>query len=238
MEVITSNPEVAARFGTGMQALNYIPGQAIGDIPTAYDWASLGNATIVNGMGSRGEAAFELAKTFPDLKFIVQDSKNTLVGVDSTIPSELAARVTFQEHELFAPQEARADVYFFRMLFRNLGDAAATMALKAQIPALQSGTKILIQDVVMPEPKAIPLWKDRVARYVSTCRKITRDMERLLTAPHRSVDVALQCFFNGRERYLDEWEALLASADERFVLHRVVVPKDSLLGIIEVHWNT
>jgi hypothetical protein len=55
---------------------------------------------------------------------------------------------------------------------------------------------------------------------------------------HRSVDVALQSFFNGRERYLDEWKALLAAADERFVLHRVFVPKDSLLGIIEVHWNT
>jgi hypothetical protein len=59
----------------------------------------------------------------------------------------------------------------------------------------------------------------------------------LLTEPHRSVDWALQCFSNGRERYLDEWKALLAAADERFVLHQVFVPKDSLLGIIEVHWS-
>ncbi|KAF1953529.1 S-adenosyl-L-methionine-dependent methyltransferase [Byssothecium circinans] len=215
-EVIASNPEVAARFGAGMEAINLIPGYSIENISTVYDWASLGNATIVNGMGSRGQAAFELTKNFPKLKFIVQDSKDTLVGVNSTIPSELAGRVKFEEHELFAPQDAKADVYFFRMVFRGLGDAFATQALKAQIPALRPGVKILIQDVVMPEPETIPLWRDRFAR---------------------SVDLALECFSNGRERYLEEWKALLAAADERFVLHKVFVPKDSLLGIIEVHWK-
>lgn len=49
--------------------------------------------------------------------------------------------------------------------------------------------------------------------------------------------MSLKNFFNGRERYLDEWKALLAAADERFVIKQVYVPKDNLLGIIEVHWN-
>lgn len=49
--------------------------------------------------------------------------------------------------------------------------------------------------------------------------------------------MSLKCFFNGRERYLDEWKALLAAADERFVLHRVFEPKDSSLGILEIHWD-
>jgi hypothetical protein len=51
------------------------------------------------------------------------------------------------------------------------------------------------------------------------------------------VDLALECFSNGRERYLDEWNALLAVADERFVLSQVFVPKEDLLGVIEVHWK-
>jgi len=51
------------------------------------------------------------------------------------------------------------------------------------------------------------------------------------------VDLALECFTNGRERYLDEWKTLLAAADERFLLHQVHVPKESLLGILEVHWD-
>jgi hypothetical protein len=49
--------------------------------------------------------------------------------------------------------------------------------------------------------------------------------------------MALQCFSNGRERYLDEWKALLAAADKRFVIQQVIVPKDNLLGILEVTWE-
>lgn len=154
-----------------MRAIKYVPGHAIEKLTTVYDWASLGHATVVDGKGSRGEAAFELAKTFTHLKFIVQDSQSTLVGVNSTIPEELATRITFEEHELFAPQEAKADVYFFRMVFRSLGDAFATQVLQAQIPALRPGVKILFQDVVMPEPEVIPLWKDRVAKYVALLSK-------------------------------------------------------------------
>lgn len=43
--------------------------------------------------------------------------------------------------------------------------------------------------------------------------------------------------FNGRERHLDEWEALLAAADERFVLHRVYEQEQTSLAILEVHWG-
>jgi hypothetical protein len=149
-----------------MEAINLVPGYSVENICTVYDWASLGSATIVHAMGSRGQVSFELAKAFPNLNFIVQDSKDTLVGVTSTIPAELAGRIQFAEHELFAPQDAEADVYLFRMVFRGLGDAFAIQALKAQIPALRPGARILIQDVVMPEPGTVPLWKDRFARYV------------------------------------------------------------------------
>lgn len=51
------------------------------------------------------------------------------------------------------------------------------------------------------------------------------------------MDLAIKCFFNGRERYLDEWKALLAAADERFVLHQVHVPKNAVLGVLEIHWD-
>jgi hypothetical protein len=55
-------------------------------------------------------------------------------------------------------------------------------------------------------------------------------LKHLLLGSHRSVDLALECFSNGRERYIDEWKALLAAADERFVLHKVFVPKVLLFG--------
>lgn len=48
--------------------------------------------------------------------------------------------------------------------------------------------------------------------------------------------MSLKNFFNGRERYLEEWKALFAAADGRFVLHRVLVP-DHRLSVLEVHWD-
>jgi hypothetical protein len=51
------------------------------------------------------------------------------------------------------------------------------------------------------------------------------------------VDLALENFSNGRERYLDERKALFAAADRRFIFHRVYVPQDSLIGILEFHWD-
>ncbi|EPE28201.1 S-adenosyl-L-methionine-dependent methyltransferase [Glarea lozoyensis ATCC 20868] len=215
-DIVTTSPERAMRFASGMQAIDYVPGYAIENVSTVYDWASLGNVRIVNVAGSRGQAAIELAKNFGNIRLLVQDSANMIQGAESGVPEELKGRVEFMAHGLFEPQTIKAPVYFFRMAFRSLGDKYAVQVLKAQIPVLESGVKILLQDVCMPEPDTIPLWRERISR---------------------SVDLALECFSNGRERYLDEWKYLLAAADKRFVLHRVYVPKDSLLGILEIHWD-
>lgn len=58
-----------------------------------------------------------------------------------------------------------------------------------------------------------------------------------LTGLNRAVDMSLKTFFNARERYLDDWKALLAAADERFVLQRVVQLDGSLMAMLEVHWD-
>lgn len=155
------------RFASGMQAINHVPGYAIENVSKVYDWASLGDAYIVNVSGSRGEAAIELAKSFGDIKLLVQDSTIMIQGAESGVPEELKGRVEFMKHDLFEPQTTKAQVYFFRMVFRNLGDKYALQALKAQIPVLRPGVKILIQDVCMPEPGGIPLWRERISRYAA-----------------------------------------------------------------------
>lgn len=168
-EVLAGDPKRAMRFMSGMQAINHVPGYAIENISGVFDWASLGDAYIVNVGGARGEAAIELAKNFDNVKFLVQDSPMMIQGAESAVPEDLRDRVEFAPHELFEPQKTKAQVYFFRMVLRNLADKYATQALKAQIPVLQKGVKILIQDVCMPEPNAIPLWRERTSRYVIQC---------------------------------------------------------------------
>ncbi|CAG9983505.1 unnamed protein product [Clonostachys byssicola] len=214
-EFIGAYPERMMRFGAGMKAVDHVPGHAPELISKDYDWASLGNASIVNVGGGRGQIAIELAQNFENVKLTVQDAAMMVEGAESDVPNQLKGRVEFMKHELFDTQTLEADAYFFRMVFRNWCDKYAIQILKAQIPALRPGAKILIQDACMPEHDSVPLWRERV---------------------QRSVDLMLKCYTNGRTRYLDEWKALLAAADERFKLHQVFLPENSLLSILEIHW--
>lgn len=84
-EVVTTDPERAMRFASGMQAINHVPGYAIEKISSVYDWNSLGDACIVNVGGSRGQAAIELAKNFGSIKLLVQVSGNMIQGEESDI---------------------------------------------------------------------------------------------------------------------------------------------------------
>lgn len=51
------------------------------------------------------------------------------------------------------------------------------------------------------------------------------------------MDMSMGALFNSRERYLHEWKGLLAEADERFVLRRVIEPNGYGLAILEIEWN-
>lgn len=155
------------RFAEAIQAIIHVPGYNISNVPKIYDWASLGDVHIVNVGGQRGQAAIKLAKHFTNIKVLVQDSAMIIEGAEADVPAELKGRVEFQNHDLFEQQTVKADVYFLRMVLRNWGDKYAVNALKAQIPALRPGAKILIQEVVMPEQDTIPLWRERIQRYAA-----------------------------------------------------------------------
>jgi len=120
-----TDPERAIRFGNGMLAINHIPGYDPSLLPSIYPWSSLPNSTIVLPGGQRGQAAIALASSFPSLTLIVQDSEMLIQGAEQALPETLSSRIHFQKHELFEPQTTEADIYFFRMVFRNLGDKYA-----------------------------------------------------------------------------------------------------------------
>lgn len=158
------------RFAGGMKSLDHVPGCGDAFVAKSYDWSSLGDVRIVNVGGQRGSVAIDLASKYENLKLLVQDAPLVIQGADSTVPDSLKERVQFMPHELFETQTEKADVYFFRMILRCWGDQYAVKILKAQIPALRPGAKILIQDAVLPEPgSATPLWRQRVQRYEPKC---------------------------------------------------------------------
>ncbi|ETS86516.1 hypothetical protein PFICI_00344 [Pestalotiopsis fici W106-1] len=215
-EVLSTNPMRATRFAASMKSFDHNPGYSISEVPKLYDWASLGDAIVADVGGSRGHVAIEVAKSFDNVRLVVQDMALVVKDAESGVPDDIKGRIEFKAHELFEPQVVQADAYFFRMIFHNWADKYSLKILKAQIPALRPGAKILIQDAVMPGPGEVPLWRERHIR---------------------SMDLNMLGGFNARERSIQEWKALLAAADERFVIRRVIPHARSSMSIKEIVWD-
>jgi hypothetical protein len=57
------------------------------------------------------------------------------------------------KHDFFTPQVVKdADVYLYRWIFHNWGDDQSVEILRAAIPALKPGAKVLINDGCLPAP--------------------------------------------------------------------------------------
>ncbi|KAI1198527.1 sterigmatocystin 8-O-methyltransferase [Nemania serpens] len=210
-ELLVADHARAMRLKGGIDAHDHFAGWAATDVVELYDWASLGEAFICHVGGQRGDVAAVLAKRFGNLKFLIQETD--ISGAESEVPDDLKGRIEFRSYDLFEPQSVQADVYLLRLVFQIRNDKDTLKILKAQIPALRPGAKVFILEIVMPEPSAIPLWRDREMR---------------------AIDMAIGANFNGRNRYLNEWKALLAAADARYHLQRVITPERSLLSTLEI----
>jgi hypothetical protein len=75
--------------------------------------------------------------------------------------------IEWMVHDYFTPQPVvGADVYLYRFVFHNLYDEKAIAVLRAGIPALKPGAKILINDESLPEPGKARWRNERAARYI------------------------------------------------------------------------
>jgi hypothetical protein len=110
------------------------------------------------------------------------------------------------------------------------------MALRAQLPGLQPGAKLIIQDTLLPEPGTASLLKERSLRFVSQLPFCFAEAN-LIHKIHRANDLDMVTSFNARERTVAEWKLLLTEADSRFVVQSVIEPRGSALGILEVVWS-
>ncbi|EFE34668.1 O-methyltransferase, putative [Trichophyton benhamiae CBS 112371] len=212
-DVLAENPDRAARFSSAMKMMTSRPAFDLSYGTDYYDWKSLGEAQVVDVGGARGHFAMALARQYSQLRIIVQDMAKVIENANA---GEVSERVRFLAHNLFDPQPIRADVYFFRWIFHNWSDVYCIRILKAQLPALKPGARLVIQEVFMPEPGSLAYWNERDIR---------------------SMDLEMAFTFNSRERTLADWEALFKAADPGFVLKGVVNPPGSAMGILEFVWE-
>lgn len=189
-------------------------GYSLDHLTDGYDWDSINpGGTVVDLGGSHGDAAFALARKYHSLHFIVQE----LPQVVANSKEEKGLDVKFIAHDFFEEQPVHgADVYLFRWILHNWSDKYCIKILRALIPALKPGARVLISDFVMPPPGVVPNILDRKLR---------------------AMDVTMLEIGNARERNLDEWISLLGQADPRFIFKGKRQPPGSRLAILETTWE-
>ncbi|PWY81695.1 putative O-methyltransferase [Aspergillus sclerotioniger CBS 115572] len=213
-----THPEQARRFFSTMAYETEIGGRSNTVLVNSYPWSSLKNgsqATVVDVGGSRGVTATALAQSVPNLKVIVQDIPSMIEGAKEEIPSEIADRVDFVAHDFFKTQPIHADAYIIRHVFHNWSDANTIRILKALIPALHKGARIIINDYIAPPPGVLSHLKE----------------QRL-----REMDMCMLTLCNAYERESQDWKKVIEQADPRFKIAQMLVPNESE-GIIEIVWE-
>ena len=68
-------------------------------------------------------------------------------------------------HDFFTEQPVKdADVYFFKWIFHDWSDKYSIKILRSLIPALKKGSKIILNEYVIPQPGEVSLLKEREIR--------------------------------------------------------------------------
>ncbi|KAJ5092932.1 hypothetical protein N7456_008793 [Penicillium angulare] len=211
-----SHPEMAKRFGGAMSAFSNAHGNSPSAVADNYPWDAIGKGTVVDVGGSKGNVSVLLAQKYPNLHLIVQDLPKMIAGVAETIPVDVKDRVEFQAHDFFTEQPVQGDVYLFRNIFHNWSDSHSIRVLKALVPALRPGARIVINDYVLPEANTMSWMKERAVR---------------------DMDLIMLTLFNAREREEAEWIDLFKKADPRFSNVKIWMPEGAAMAIIEIVWE-
>ncbi|KAF4633016.1 hypothetical protein G7Y89_g5105 [Cudoniella acicularis] len=212
-EDLAKDPIRTVNFGRAMQFFSSGEGYGVETLVDGYPWAKLGNGTVVDVGGANGFASAAISRAFPNLKFIVQDIRM----VEDTKVDYPGTNIEWMVHDYFTPQPVvGADVYLYRFVFHNVYDEKAIDTLRAAVPALKPGAKILINDEILPEPGKVR-WRD----------------ERAI----RALDAIMLACMSGRERVESDWEALFKKADERYKFLGATPVPGSRLWLIEAEWT-
>jgi hypothetical protein len=160
-DVLSNSPERARRFGQAMSFYTTGEGYALRHLTSGYPWADIPSGTVVDLGGSHGDAAFALARAHPHLKLVVQELPEV---VANSVPAE-GLNVAFMAHSIFEEQPVKgAEVYLYRWIMHNWPDEYCVKILKALVPALKKGARVLVMDMVMPPPGMLPNDLDRKLR--------------------------------------------------------------------------
>ncbi|KAL8832107.1 MAG: hypothetical protein Q9191_000464 [Dirinaria sp. TL-2023a] len=237
---LEKNPNRARSFGDGMKAFLSRSGLQTSYIVEGYDWATLQNkddtvSTVVDIGGSHGQVSLEIARRYPFIHCVVQDLPEVLEH-SRKVPADLQKQVTFMEHDFFKEQPIKgAAAYFLRWILHDWPDDYAIMILKALLPALAPGSRIILNEVCMPAVGTVSMYQERYIRLFKN--SICPWFDCGLTN-NRSNDLAMKEISNGHDRSADEWARLLRNVHPDLQVQSIQQPAGSELSIIEIEMKT
>ncbi|XXG94396.1 hypothetical protein Hte_000651 [Hypoxylon texense] len=207
-----AHPSKAEQFSKAMRFFSAgEPGSSESYLVAGYDWAGLGPGTVVDVGGADGYISRALSRAHPRLRMIVEDLPDVVAAAS---PAE---RVRYQEYDFFSPQPvAGADAYLFRWVFHDWPDHYVVRILRAQVPALSKGSRIIVNESLSPPPGSLPLTLERTVSFM---------------------DMLMLGLNNSRLRTVAEWQDIFTEADSRFGPVRSFSPEGAALSILEVVWQ-
>ncbi|KAI0402485.1 S-adenosyl-L-methionine-dependent methyltransferase [Xylaria palmicola] len=219
-----------ARFDQGMAGLSGVDGEAAGrsgsvDV-AAYPWGTAlpRDALVVDVGGGRGHVSRALARAFPSFRLVVQDRPEVIEAVARRAEGEpRPGNVTYQAHSFWEPQPvAGADAYLVRQVIHDWPRAEAAAILRALVPALKPGARVLVSEFAVPPPGELGAAPGRV----------------LEAKTIRAMDLQMMAALNAKERTRDELVALFAAADPRLRFRAAYqAPEDRKVCIFEAVWE-
>jgi hypothetical protein len=209
------SPLRAKRMGGAMTSLTGGVGYEMSFLLTMYPWSSLPpTATIVDVGGSHGFVCVELAKQYPEMKFVVQDLPKTVASA----PKDVDSRIQFQAHDFFTTQPVKgADVYLFRWILHNHSDKYSIKMLHALIPALKKGARVVINDHCLRDGYGEErLWDEKIIR---------------------TMDLVMLTLLNAKERSEGDFRRLFGEVDGRFRFEGVRREEGCRMSVVEAVWE-
>jgi hypothetical protein len=176
-----------------------------------YDWSV--HKKVVDIGGSHGNIAREIVGKNPGMKVIVQDRPEVV----ESAPKGVTENVEWVVHDFFAEQPIKdADVYFYRWILHDWSDKYCIRILRALVPALRKGARVVLMEHILPEPGTLSPYQQRLVL---------------------GYDMVMKELFNAKERTEKEWRTLIRSTHEGFKVLDVYTPKGSQLGFVVVEWE-
>ncbi|KAI2638839.1 putative O-methyltransferase [Hypomontagnella submonticulosa] len=193
-----------------------------------FPWKELGSGLVVDVGGGVGSFDLQLARLYPELRFVVQDQAvMTEQGISMwqrEFPEALeSGRMQFVTHDFFKPNPVKGvDVYWMRHVLHDWKDEDCVKILLNTADAMGPNSRLLVADITLTETLGDP--------YVKAAPKPLLANYGIHGHHGFSLDIAMMSLMNGKERTPSEFRSLFELAGLKMVK---VWDCRSILGIIE-----